>query len=189
MHQGAFDDPRTEVRIADALDCLDESQGEWDVIVSDLSDPIEEGPSFKLFTKEYFEKCRRALATDGVFVVQAGPLAPPEMRLHVRLVHTMKAVFEQVASYGSHTPSYASPWGFIVGSSRKLNARPEPEAVDRLLSEKTTGAFRMFDGVTLLGLMQQPKHIRDAIAAETEVYTLDAPPKFFGKGMATGGVS
>lgn len=76
MHQGAFDDPRSQLVIGDALDYLDQYQNEWDIIISDLSDPIEEGPSFKLFTKEYFEKCRRALKDDGYFVVQAGPLAP-----------------------------------------------------------------------------------------------------------------
>ncbi len=187
MHQGAFEDARTEVLIADALDCLDESENKWDVIISDLSDPIEEGPSFKLFTREYFEKCRRALKDDGVFVVQAGPLAPAELKLHVRLVNTVKSVFEHVASYGSYVPTYASPWGFVVASSRCLDTRLDPAEVDRTLAEKTTGVFRMFDGTTLLGMMQQPRHIRDAIALETEVFTLNEPPKFFGKGVAQQG--
>ncbi len=35
----------------------------------------------------------------------------------------------------------------------------------------------------LLGLFQLPKHLRTAIAEETQVYTLAQPPKFFGKGM------
>ena len=41
LHQGAFDDPRTNLVIGDALDCLDKSEGEWDVIISDLSDPLK----------------------------------------------------------------------------------------------------------------------------------------------------
>jgi len=44
MHQGAFEDPRTEVVIGDALDYLDHSENEWDIIISDLSDPIEQFP-------------------------------------------------------------------------------------------------------------------------------------------------
>jgi spermidine synthase len=184
MHQGALDDPRTELLITDALDYLRDSADEWDVIVSDLSDPIEEGPSFKLFTKEYFEKCRRALRPDGYFVVQAGPLAPAEMNLHVRLVNTVRAVFPNAASYGSHIPTYASPWGFIVASAEAVDTRPDPDAVDALLAEETTGRFRMFDGTALLGMMQQPKHLREAIAAETRIYTLAEPPTFFGKGVA-----
>jgi spermidine synthase len=36
--------------------------------------------------------------------------------------------------------------------------------------------------MTLLGMLQTPAYIRRAIAAETQVYTLKEPPKFFGKG-------
>ena len=78
MHQGCFDDPRLEVVIGDALDFLDNTSATWDVIISDLSDPIEEGPSFKLFTKEYFEKTKAVLSQGGAFVVQAGPVGPGE---------------------------------------------------------------------------------------------------------------
>ncbi len=186
MHQGAFDDPRTEVVIGDAVDHLAGAEGQWDVIISDLSDPIEEGPSFKLFTKEYFESCRRALREGGCFVVQAGPLAPPEMALHVRLVNTVQAVFENVVSYGSHVPTYASPWGFALGRNGPIDRLPDPAAVDALLAERTTGGLRMFDGTSMLGMMAGFKHIREAIAAETQVYTLAEPPKFFGKGVVGG---
>ncbi len=46
----------------------------------------------------------------------------------------------------------------------------------------TTGTLRALDGTGLLGMYQLPKHIRKAIADETQVYTLKEPPKFFGKG-------
>jgi spermidine synthase len=183
MHQGAFDDPRTELVIGDALEALGASENEWDIIISDLSDPIEEGPSFELFTREYFEKCRRALKPDGYFVIQAGPTAPPEMALHVRLVNTVKVVFEHVAAYVSHVPTYASPYGFALGSARPINVRPDPAAVDEMLAEKTTRELKMFDGAAMLGLMSTPKYLRDAIKAETRVYTLDEPPRFFGEGI------
>ncbi len=189
MHQGAFDDPRLEVVIDDAENVLARADQSWDVIISDLSDPIEEGPSFKLFTKEYFERAKKVLARDGVFVLQAGPLAPAELKMHARLVNTLKAVFDHVHSYGTHVPTYASPWGFALGSSRPIDPRPDPDQTDHVLAEATTsrtglpgGGLRMLDGTTLLGIFQQPKHIREAIANETVVYTVKDPPKFFGKG-------
>lgn len=181
MHQGAFDDPRFELCIEDALIYLDHTHEKWDVIISDLSDPIEDGPSFKLFTKEYFEKANRVLSPTGVFVVQAGPVSPPEMKLHVRLASTVASVFKHVHSYSSYVPSYASPWGFLLCAHEPIDSRPEPEDIDRTLESKTTGGFTMFDGIALLGMFQQPAHIRRAIEKETEVYTLETPPKFFGK--------
>lgn len=187
MHQGAFDDPRCELVIGDALHYLDNTEQQWDVIISDLSDPIEEGPSFQLFTKEYFEKVRRALHPEGYFVVQAGPVSPGELKLHCRLTNTVKAVFDNVRNYSSHIPTYAAPWGFILGSALDIPDRPDPETTDQLLQKQTKGGFRMLDGVTLLGMLQIPLHIRQAIAAETTVYTLKEPPKFFGKGTAGSG--
>lgn len=183
MHANAFDDPRLELVIGDAIKFVEETQEKWDVVISDLSDPIEEGPSFQLFTKEYFEKIRQIMTPNGFFVVQAGPVSPGEMALHVRIVNTVKAVFPHAASYRSYISTYGTPWGFVLGSAEPINTRPNPEEIDQVLAAKTTGGLRMFDGICLLGMLQLPKHLREAIASETEVYTLSAPPKFFGKGL------
>lgn len=184
MHQGAFDDPRTELVIADALDYLDQAQGQWDIIISDLSDPIEHGPSFKLFTREYFEKCRRALKPGGYLVIQAGPVSPPEVDAHGRLAGTVRSVFGHITHYCSHTATYGSPWGYVLAGPDPIDPQVDVAAIDALLKKQTTGNFRMFDGRTLLGLFNPPKHIRDAVANATEVYTLDQPRKFFGTGIA-----
>lgn len=182
MHQNAFDDPRCHLVIGDALDFLDTSSEQWDIVISDLSDPIESGPSFQLFTKEYFEKIRRVLSPKGFFIVQAGPVSPAELALHARLVRTLSTVFPNVQSYSSYTSTYGRPWGFALGSDELINTRPSPETIDQLLREKTTLGFRMLDGITLLGLLQLPLHLRQAIEAQTQVYSLTEPPKFFGKG-------
>lgn len=180
MHQGAFDDPRTELVIGDALGYLDDSESEWDVIISDLSDPIEEGPSFALFTKEYFEKVRRALKSEGVFVVQSGPVSPSEIEAHARLASTVRSVFGVSRSYSSYTPSYGAPWSFIIGASNPVEL-PGAAEIDRLLSEQRVTGLRMFDGEAMQGCFSLPKHLREAIERETTVYTMANPPRFFGK--------
>ncbi len=183
MHQGSFDDPRTELIIGDALELLDQYENEWDVIISDLSDQIEEGPSFKLFTKEYFAKCRRALSPDGYFVVQAGPTAPALMAMHVRLVKTVGAVFKHATSYSSHVASYSSPWGYVLGSDRPINRNLNPAEAQATLDAKTAGELKMLDGNILFAIMQVPRFLREAIEKEQDVYTVSEPPKFFGKGI------
>ena len=182
MHQNAFDDPRVELIIADAFKVIDNTSETWDIIISDLSDPIESGPSFPLFTKEYFAKLQKKLNPGGYVMVQAGSISPPEVRDHARLVNTLKAVFNNVTSLSAPTPSYGRSWGFALCSNSAIDTMPKPEATDKLLSSQTKGGFRFIDGVTLLGIMQTPLYIRDCIAAETTVYTLEAPPKFFGVG-------
>lgn len=183
MHQGAFDDPRTELVIGDALEYLDDSPAQWDLVISDLSDPIEEGPSFALFTKEYFEKVYRVLSDGGVFVLQAGPVSPPEVHRHAKLNRTVAAVFGHAVSFATMTATYGSPWGFVIArKGEPVDDRPSPEDVDALLATRTSGHFRMFDGKAMLGLLCTPKHIRDEIAKGQGVYTQAEPPKFFGSG-------
>lgn len=186
MHQGSFEDPRTRLIFGDAIEFLETTEEKWDVVISDLTDPIEDGPSFRLFTKEYFEKVRSVLNDGGVLVVQAGPTSPIDLEMHARLVHTLGTVFPHVVSYSSYVPTYGSPWGFALCSGEPIETRRDPREVDGELAEKTTGELRFLDGETLLGMMQTPKHIRKAIAEETMVYTLADPPKFFGGGGAGG---
>jgi spermidine synthase len=185
MHQNAFDDPRVKLMIADALEVLDTTTATWDIIISDLSDPIESGPSFALFTKEYFTKLERVLNPGGYVMVQAGPISPPEVQDHARLVNTLKAVFSNVTSLSAPTPSYGRAWGFALCSESAIALQPSPADIDQLLQTKTTGGYRFIDGISLLGIMQTPLYIRQAIASETTVYTLSEPPKFFGTGVAS----
>ncbi len=185
MHAGAFDDSRTELVIGDALEVLDNSEVEqWDVVISDLSDPIEEGPSFKLFTKEFFEKINRVLSPNGKFVLQAGPVAPPYIATHARLVNTLNTVFSDTASCTMFVPSYGEPWSITLSSQMPIEKRPEPDAIDELLQSQTTGKLRLIDGITLLGLMQTPTYVRDAIASYNDIFTLAEPPQFFGQGVS-----
>jgi spermidine synthase len=177
MHQGAFDDSRTELVTMDALEFLQKNDQPWDVIIADLTDPLPQGPSFKLFTRETMEMCRRALAADGVFVMQAGVTGPPEMGIHVRIIHTAASVFPHVHHYISQVPTWASPMGFLIGRQIPFDPDPEPAAVDTLLKTQTNGQFKMFDGRSMRSIMHPPKYLRDAIAAESRIYTLADPPQ------------
>ncbi len=181
MHQGAFDDPRMDLVIGDALHWLDSTEERFDVLISDLSEPLEEGPSLTLFTKEFFQQVRRVLDAGGLFALQAGSVAPTELTLYARVANTVKAVFEHVRPYASAVPSFAAPWGFVVASALPLDSLPAPEAVDRALAAGTVGGFRMLDGESFLGLFMLAAHIRKAVAAETRVYTLEELPGLRGE--------
>jgi len=187
MHKGAFDDPRTDLVIANALEYIKDKdaqpEGGWDVIISDLSDPIEDGPSFQLFTKEYYEDLKAILAPGGELVVQAGPVTPAELRLHCRLVRTLSEVFPRTVSLQSFVPTYCAPWSFVICSDEEL---PEIDTneIDDVIEANTKPfggtTLKVFDGEALFGMMALPKHLREAIASEDQVYTAANPPKAFG---------
>ena len=196
MHQGAFDDPRTDLVIDDALEYIktpanipsgEHGRG-FEIIVSDLSDPIEDGPSFPLFTREYFADLEKILHPDGVLVVQAGSTNPAYLPLHAKLSRTLRDVFPSVATIVSAVPTYPAPWSFILASRTKINYLPDPGAIDAVLAEHIVPfgerGLRMFDGRTMLGMLQPPRDVREALSAETTVLTMANPPKFFGSGVA-----
>lgn len=184
MHQGSFDDPRLELVIGDALELLDTTREAWDVVISDLSDPIEHGPSYRLFTREYFHKAKRVVAPGGSFVVQAGSISPVEIEIHARLHRTVADAFESVATYSAFVPSFGTPWSFIVATDRELPTRPSPEQTDALLGRHVDGRLRHIDGASAMAAFVLPPHVRRAIADERRVYTLDDPPRF-GAGLGS----
>ena len=176
IHQGSLNDARVRIEIGDAFDVIAQSR-DWDVIIADLTDPIESGPAYKLFTREFFENCRRALTPEGLFINQAGSLSPPLITPFARTVKTIESVFPHVAVVSANVPTYGSPWGMALASAQTLDKRPDPVRIDQLLARSTRGAMKMFDGQALLGLLQSPVYVRQRIASETTVYTLDHPPQ------------
>jgi spermidine synthase len=118
-HQGAFDDPRTTLVHTDARKWLEERKGaNFDVIISDLPNPHEDGPAQFLFTREYFKICSDALAEDGVFAMQAGSASENYPACMASCIKTLEAMpeFKHVAGYYGIVSTFFQPWGFVLAS-------------------------------------------------------------------------
>jgi len=63
-----FQHPKVKVHIGDGFKFLEEYKNEFDVIITDSSDP--EGPAESLFQKPYFELLFGALKEGGVITTQ-----------------------------------------------------------------------------------------------------------------------
>ncbi|GIX04505.1 MAG: polyamine aminopropyltransferase [Planctomycetaceae bacterium] len=181
IHQGAFDDPRARIEVGDAFDLIMRTRGTWDVIIADLTDPIEHGPAFKLFTREFFAACRAALRPGGVFINQAGSLSPPLCQLTTRVVKTIGSEFTHCVLATAHVPTYGSPWGLALARDMEFDKQPDPRRIDSLISAQVRGPLKWFEGNALRAMLHTPRYLQELIARETEVYTLSAPPQFFGR--------
>ena len=185
---GAFEDPRVEVVYGDALAYLrDASSADadlFDVIIHDLSDPIDEGPSQALFTTQTFQAAGRILAPNGVFALQSGMITP-FLDLHVKTYSTLRASFASIASYGTFIPSFRSLWGFCMGSNAPnaqsvWDSLADTQTVDAILEKAgLSQALITLDGEHLRGMISHPKWLRQAYQAETTVFSSEsstAPP-------------
>lgn len=116
--EGAFTSPKTKLVFEDARSFVEKTEKRFDVIISDLTEPIKEGPSVYLFTKEFFERIFQALKKDGLFVLQAGSTDPSYHEFFASCAKTLEDVFPLVRPYWSFIFSFGLPWGFILASKK-----------------------------------------------------------------------
>lgn len=108
-----FNDPRVTVFIGDGFQFLKDKPGQFDVIITDSSDP-NEGPAQTLFGMTYFQLLKSALRPGGSISTQGECIW-----LHLPLIHSLikgaKDLFP-VAEYAyTSIPTYPSGTiGFVV---------------------------------------------------------------------------
>ena len=103
LSDGAFDNPKAEVVIADGCRYVAETTDRFDVIVVDSTDPI--GPGKVLFTSEFYRDCKRCLNPGGILVTQHGVplLQADELTDGYR---KLSALFDDVTFYLTVVPTY-----------------------------------------------------------------------------------
>ena len=175
MHQGAFDDPRTELIHEDARAYLERAREPFDLIVSDLVEPLEEGPACRLYSREFYQLVHDRLTPGGAFTMQAGMTKIGEQAFFTAIHRTLREVFPVVAAYQTFVSCFGTPWGFIVATRKVDPRRQDAAAVDRLIAERVKGELQYWDGQTHQHAFALPKHLRRALAAETRVVTDAAP--------------
>ena len=145
-HRGSFDDPRLTLHFADAFAYLEQTDERFDVVIIDVPDPLEEGPAYLLFTREFYTLLRDRLKPGGVAVAQS-----------------------------AFVPAFASTWGFVISSLGPDPSALSPDEVDRRIGERISGELGYLDGIALRGMTSVPKYLREAVANERRIITRDNP--------------
>jgi spermidine synthase len=99
----AFEDPRTEVVIADGAAYVATTERRFEVIIVDSPDPV--GPAEVLFGKDFYTACKRALVPGGVLVTQNGVPFLQADELGASLAH-LGRLFADARAYLTHVPTY-----------------------------------------------------------------------------------
>ncbi|MBW0488195.1 hypothetical protein O181_027910 [Austropuccinia psidii MF-1] len=120
-----FNDPRVTVHIGDGFQYLRDKVRQFDVIITDSSDP-NEGPAQTLFGMPYFELLKNALRPNGSISTQGECIW-----LHLPLIHSLikgaKDLFPQVEYAYTSIPTYPSGTiGFVVCSLDKDRNLKQP---------------------------------------------------------------
>nr|ADI46921.1 SPS1m [Volvox carteri f. nagariensis] len=188
----AFRDPRLRLINDDArLQLEAAADASFDVIISDLADPLDGGPCYQLYTQEFYSTVvLRKLAPGGIFITQSGPAGFLSCREVFSAINaTLRSVFPSVVAYVQHIPSFCDAWGYNMAftdpeqvplCAGPLDARIEDRIVCPPLS--------FLDGETFSGLRQLNKIVRMALTAETGVYTVSTARFIHGAGVKASGL-
>jgi spermidine synthase len=166
---GAFDDPRARVIIADGLRFLAEDDGTYGAIVSDLTEPLPDSPSFPLFNGDVFRNVKKRLAPGGVYVLQASTAGFHTMALHAKMARSLRPHFRYVRSFYTHVPSFDNDWAFLACSDAVDVAATDPARIDAYV-----GALRgenwFYDAETHRRLFALPRYLRAELAKDGDVF-------------------
>jgi len=185
-----FKDPRLDLIIDDAKAQLEnQKDGEFDVIIGDLADPVFGGPCYQLYTQEFYENIVKAkLGPGGIFVTQSGPagvLAHSEVFTPIN--RTLSSVFPKVIPFLQHIPSFADCWGWNMAFKDADSAAPlAANEIDERIQDRITGgsdALKFMDGVTWTGITSLSKILRTSLNSEKHVLTVATPKFIHGKGV------
>jgi spermidine synthase len=156
------------------------ADGSIDVIICDLSDPLDGGPCYQLYTTTFYEMCKTKLAPGGILVTQSGCAAVRDCHHVFTPIHkTLKTVFPQCWGYTVCVPSFCSEWGFNV-------VRKEADALsvedglsggklDARLKERGLGDLSYYDEITHRRMFSLNRTVREACRDETRVMTVENP--------------
>jgi len=158
--QGAYDDPRLELVIADGMRYVREASDTFDVIISDSTDPI--GPGEVLFTQDFYAACRARLNPGGVLVTQNGV---PFMQL-AEVKSTAQRLAKTFADwhfYGAAVPTYIGGIMTFAWASDDATLRQVPLAT---LQERYQAAgikTRYYNPAIHQAAFALPQYILEAI--------------------------
>ncbi len=175
FHDGSFDDERATILFEDGRKYLEETDLTFDVMIIDITCPLEEGPAYKLFTREFYDLVRQRLTPQGLLSVQASTVCHTALNTYSVINKTLNEVFPNVFPSVVHIPFFAMLWGFCLATNDVDTAQVSSEEIDLRISERVTRELKYYDGITHQALFNAPKYVRKAIAEQTHI-NLDNNP-------------
>lgn len=124
--QESKNDPRVHVHICDGFKYLAEHTDQYDIIISDTSDP--DGPAEQLFGKNYFQLLNQALTSQGVIAMQASENIWLRLDILKSLQETCSEVFPVVNYASTCVPTYTSgQLGLLLCAKDKNTNLKQPQ--------------------------------------------------------------
>ena len=174
LSNGSFEDKRAEIIIGDGREYVEKCAKKFDIIIMDLTDPLEEGPAQRLYTREFYRAAYRVLTGDGMIVTQATSTYY-SIYCFAAIFRTIKDSFCRAGGYHSWIPAYDSTWGFVYGTKGPDPGKMKPKEVSERLAKRGIEGLKYYDGEIHRSLFALPKQVKASLEEEGNVATDDNP--------------
>jgi len=158
MIGSAWDDPRLDLRFADGIDYVKNSdEPKYDVILLDGTDPV--GPGEVLFAQEFFAACKRMLKDDGILAMQSEtPILMQQVFFETQ--GKLRELFGQVHPYFGPVPLYASGiWSWTWASNGEGHLD-----LDHSRAAPIINGCRYYNDAIHQAAFAQPNYVRRGLA-------------------------
>jgi len=158
--QGAYDDPRADIVISDGIEFVRDTNDQFDVIISDSTDPI--GPGEVLFSNNFYAQCHRILNPGGVLVTQNGV---PFFQID-EVLNTHKRMGEHFADqtfYSAAVPTYYGGVMTFAWGSDDPGLRKQPLEVIEQRFEASGISTRYYTPQIHQAAFALPRYVTDAL--------------------------
>ena len=162
MHRGAFNDPRLRLMFMDGRKFLEEAQPVFDVIIVDVTDPLAGGPSYLVYTKEFYDLASSKLTDEGVLATQATSTSY-SLDCFASIVKTIASSFPIARAYKAWIPSFTSEWGFAMGSKHYDPAKLSVKTIAERLRKRGVGALKFYTAKLHRQLFIHPRYLEKAL--------------------------
>jgi spermidine synthase len=163
-HSGSFSDKRVELIFSDAMEYIKGTRSKFDVIIADISDPVEKGPAQLLYTKKFYYSIKKTLMPNGIFVTHATEAYyTPKKSISIEIFKKFSDIFPISDFYYEYVPSFGTLWSFIIGSLTYSPMKLSSVIIGNRLKKRGLNNLLYYDQETHKRLFYIPKCLRKSL--------------------------
>lgn len=167
---GAFEDKRVKIKYQDAIKYLSNTKKKFDVIITDISDPVRGSPAEFFYTKAFDKLAYKRLNPDGIFIIQSEGLDYASYGDFNRSIFkTLKQIFPSVKPYYTYIPSFGSNWCFVLAAKFRLPKNFNIEGIRKLISSKNIKKLKYYSAETHIRLFSLPLDYKKYLTKKLKV--------------------
>ncbi|MBI2025545.1 hypothetical protein HYT04_02030 [Candidatus Kaiserbacteria bacterium] len=123
---------KLDITVGDALAFLKRDLAQYDIIISDITDPNESESAAHLLGIEFFALISARLAPNGILAMQSGENAQNTKTAHQGFLNLVSKNFSRHLTSALYIPWFSAEWSFTFAR----NSEPLPDFADIFIAKR-----------------------------------------------------